>query len=193
VPTASPQSSARALGSHQPPLRDIVSDVLDLAKAEAGGIEAEPSSFALDPLLREIEDLGIALTEGTDVLFILDSDGVLGEVFTDRLKLKQVLFKAFSQVTGPHAPRAGGTGLGLYISERYVRTLGGRMSVSSREGEGSMFDFVLPRSLAALLALALAIPAAAQPQPTALRIEGTAFVVTTSDGAELRSPNWSAP
>jgi hypothetical protein len=45
-----------------------------------------------------------------------------------------------------------------------------------------------PWPLAALLALALAIPAAAQPQPTALRIEGTAFVVTTSDGAELRSP-----
>ncbi len=178
-------------GTH---LRDIVSDVLDLAKAEAGKIEAEPTRFALDPLLLEIEDMGIALTEGTDVLFILDSDGDLGEVFTDRLKLKQillnlvgnaakftrtgrivlrvaedpsgllfavedtgagipadklqVLFKAFSQVTGTHAPRAGGTGLGLYISERYVRMLGGRMSVTSREGEGSVFDFVLPRSLA---------------------------------------------
>ncbi len=60
----------------------------------------------------------------------------------DRL---DTLFKAFSQVGGSNAPRAAGTGLGLYISERYVRMLGGRLSVSSRLGEGSTFDFALPR------------------------------------------------
>ena len=179
-------------GTH---LRDIVSDVLDLARAEAGRVEAEPTRFALDPLLFEIEDMGIALTADTGVLFMLDTPGDLGEMHSDRLKLKQillnlvgnaakftrtgrivlrvsedpagllfavedtgigipgdklqVLFKAFSQVTGAHSPRAGGTGLGLYISERYVRMLGGRMSVTSREDEGSVFDFVVPRTLAA--------------------------------------------
>ncbi len=55
------------------------------------------------------------------------------------------LFKAFSQIGGSNAPRAEGTGLGLYISERYVRMLGGRLSVNSRLGEGSAFDFTLPR------------------------------------------------
>lgn len=179
-------------GTH---LRDIVSDVLDLAKADAGKIETEPTWFDLDPLLLEVEDMGIALTEGTDVLFMLDTPSDLGRMYSDRLKLKQillnlignaakftrsgrivlrvsddpdgllfavedtgtgipqdklqVLFKAFSQVSGSHSPRAGGTGLGLYISERYARMLGGRMSVTSREGEGSVFDFVLPRSVSA--------------------------------------------
>jgi peptide/nickel transport system substrate-binding protein len=58
------------------------------------------------------------------------------------------LFKAFSQADAAVARQRGGTGLGLFICERYCRLLGGTISVESREGEGSTFEVVLPRALA---------------------------------------------
>ena len=39
---------------------------------------------------------------------------------------------------------AGGTGLGLFIARGLVTAMGGRIWVSSREGEGSAFAFELP-------------------------------------------------
>jgi two-component system, OmpR family, sensor histidine kinase VicK len=39
---------------------------------------------------------------------------------------------------------AGGTGLGLFIARGLVTAMGGRIWVSSREGEGSRFAFELP-------------------------------------------------
>jgi signal transduction histidine kinase len=38
----------------------------------------------------------------------------------------------------------GGTGLGLFIARGLVTAMGGRIWVSSREGEGSRFAFELP-------------------------------------------------
>ncbi len=181
-------SALEKAGRH---LRDLVSDVLDLAKAEAGHIKVELDWFDVAVLLEEAEDIGISLTQESGVLFILDAPPDVGRMFGDRLKLKQILlnlignaakftkhgritlrvdsapasltftvedtgpgmpadrldslFKAFSQIGGSNAPRAEGTGLGLYISERYVRMLGGRLAVNSRLGEGTSFDFTLPR------------------------------------------------
>lgn len=172
-------------------LRDLVTDVLDLAKAEAGAMKAEFAWFEVDELLAEIAEMGQTLTGRGAVRFILETPPGTGRMFGDRLKLKQVLlnlignaakftqqghvllrvsdelnsvifavedtgigipadqleglFKAFSQVGGSNAPRSGGTGLGLAISDRYVRMMGGRLSVASQTGQGSVFDFALPR------------------------------------------------
>jgi signal transduction histidine kinase len=54
------------------------------------------------------------------------------------------LFRPFSQVDTGLTRRHGGTGLGLYISQRLAALLGGRIEVASELGAGSSFTLALP-------------------------------------------------
>jgi hypothetical protein len=54
------------------------------------------------------------------------------------------LFKRFSQGDGSRSRRFGGAGLGLEISRSLARLMGGDITASSREGEGSTFTLTLP-------------------------------------------------
>ena len=64
-------------------------------------------------------------------------------------KLDQV-FEEFSQADDSTTRDFGGTGLGLPISRRFCRMMGGDITVTSRSGEGSTFTIEIPAKVDAL-------------------------------------------
>jgi signal transduction histidine kinase len=58
------------------------------------------------------------------------------------------LFEAFQQVHDKTASDFGGTGLGLTISRRLCRVMGGDIQASSEVGKGSIFTISLPAVVA---------------------------------------------
>jgi len=57
---------------------------------------------------------------------------------------QQRIFGKFYRVDAQQTRGVGGTGLGLYICRELVRRMAGRISVTSKEGRGSIFVVELP-------------------------------------------------
>ena len=66
------------------------------------------------------------------------------------------IFQAFSQADASTTKKYGGTGLGLAITRHFCLMLGGNVTATSRAGEGSTFEILLPD-------LPELVPDAAQP------------------------------
>jgi PAS domain S-box-containing protein len=171
-------------------LLDLINDVLDLSKIEAGRLEIEEAPTDLEKLATDVRSIVAAAAErkGLDLSLTVASD-VPRSVVLDGRHLRQVLlnllgnavkftqtgtvqlsiarseaghlqfdvidtgpgiepgslsaiFEAFSQTETGAA--AGGTGLGLTISDHLISSMGGRLSVDSVPGKGSRFWFTLP-------------------------------------------------
>ena len=57
---------------------------------------------------------------------------------------QELIFQRFTQLDASATRKEGGTGLGLAITMKLVEFMGGKLSLNSRENEGSEFWFALP-------------------------------------------------
>lgn len=181
--TQTVESSARRL-------LDILNDVLDLSKIEAGQMDlrtsaASPAEIVDEVLLllrpqAQVKNLNLQATILPDVPHLIETDAVkvrqilinlVGNAikFTSQggvelvvraadlghasqlyfdvsdtgpgisPEMQQRLFKPFVQGDASNIRRHGGTGLGLVISSRLARMLGGDLTVTSAPGRGSTF------------------------------------------------------
>jgi signal transduction histidine kinase len=160
------QSGKRDLTFERVPVRDVVRDVaasLASAASEKGldftQFVSDDAAFAttdrrsLRQILLNLTDNAIKYTErgsvridarggrfkGQAALAVSVIDTGIGIKAEDIARL----FKAFEQLAaGGH--RAGGTGLGLHLSQTLALLLGGELNVISEQGAGSTFTLTLP-------------------------------------------------
>jgi len=178
-------------------LLQLINDILDLSRIEAGKLRIEPSSVAPARVLFDVASMMKPRAAERGLTFGLEFAGpVPEEISTDPTRLRQILinlignairftdqggvnvrcrfvargtgdaskleievddtgigispqqlaglFQPFAQADGSVARRFGGTGLGLYISQRLAEALGGTIRVESSAGKGSRFTVSLP-------------------------------------------------
>jgi PAS domain S-box-containing protein len=75
----------------------------------------------------------------TIILVIAVEDSGIGIPFAEQ----EMIFEKFHQQSGQSSAKYGGTGLGLTISRRLVEMMGGRISLVSEPGRGSIFTIQL--------------------------------------------------
>ena len=149
-------------------VRDVVGQVLDtVVAAEVDGhrfvveLPEEPLAAKADPdklrqvcsilvenALRYSPDGGtvtVGATRREDTVELSVADEGIGIPQADQ---EQIFRKFYRGSDAELRAGAGGTGLGLFIARGLVTAMGGRIWVSSREGEGSRFALELPAAAA---------------------------------------------
>ena len=76
------------------------------------------------------------------------------------------LFQEFSQADASTSRKYGGTGLGLALSRRFARMMGGDITVESEPGKGSTFTMRLPAQVAEQKAEPVSTPLAVESVPS---------------------------
>jgi two-component system sensor histidine kinase/response regulator len=195
-------------------LLNLINDILDMSKIEAGKISFQENSFDLHNLLRSLINLFEIKASEKKLKLVLDTNKNLPQhISTDESKLRQVLINLLSNAikftkrgsvilrvreqgvgnreqkinnsytpTPPHPytptpntltfevedtgagiaaeeiesifqpfvqsevgiKSSGGTGLGLPISQRFIRLMGGEINVASEPNKGTIFQFSIP-------------------------------------------------
>lgn len=181
----------RAAGGH---LLQLIGDLLDLSKIEAGRMEIVAEPFVVAQVVDEAARTVRQLVEANRNHLVVTVDPDAGRMTSDAFRLKQVLFNLLSnagkftedgtvelavrrerargrdllvfrvtdsgigmnpgQLEKVFTPfvqgdasltrRFGGTGLGLALSQHLARVMGGGISVTSAEGQGTTFVVELP-------------------------------------------------
>jgi signal transduction histidine kinase len=185
-----PLRRANAAGKH---LLDLINEVLDLSKIEAGKLELNVEAIDLARLIDEVIGTAGQLAEKNKNRLVIDAQATVGVLTADPMRVKQILlnllsnackftkegevilrvcevadgrdwvelavadsgigmtaeqqaklFQEFTQADSLTARRYGGTGLGLALSRKLARMMGGDVTVTSEMGKGSVFTVRLP-------------------------------------------------
>jgi len=90
--TAKQVEYANVIHSAGSDLLQLINDILDLSKVEAGRMDIHAERFGLSALLEDIQATFQPLTAEKGLEFAVEADsGALSELFTDRQRLRQVL------------------------------------------------------------------------------------------------------
>ena len=172
-------------------LLQVINDVLDLSKIEAGKLELNHNTFSISKMSRQLLRMfSVAAQEQGLELTISLADDLPEYISTDEQRLRQIItnllsnaikftrkgtvsleiscetlvlrivvrdtgigipidkqeeiFDSFTQIENFTTRRVGGTGLGLMICRRLLSMMGGKITVLSVPGEGSLFVILLP-------------------------------------------------
>ena len=184
-------SKIRAAGSH---LLNLINDILDLSKIEAGKIEFHIEAINIRSLINDVTSTIEPLVAKNANVLHIHCDDDIGYMRADAVKVSQALinllgnaakftengeihltvnkqcehgfswiyfvvrdtgigiseeqlkklFKEFSQADISTTRKFGGTGLGLTISRRFCRMMGGDIIATSEANKGSTFTIKLP-------------------------------------------------
>ncbi|MBI4985163.1 MAG: response regulator [Rhodocyclales bacterium] len=121
------------------------------------GTPLSGDALRLAQVLINLGNNAVKFTACGEVRFVIDCRADDGAAMTVRFAVRDTgsgiapgdqarLFQAFEQADNAATREHGGTGLGLVISERLVRLMGGAIRLDSSPGKGSTFSFdiVLP-------------------------------------------------
>jgi len=179
-------------------LTDLVNDLLDLAKVEAGKITIRPCRFQVQSLFSGLRGmLRPLLAQNSSINLVFEEPVDIPEVYSDEAKISQILrnfisnalkftergevrvsvekghdetlvfsvcdtgigiapedqeriFEEWIQLEGRLQKAVKGTGLGLPLSRRFARLLGGNVYVQSEVGIGSKFYAAIPINFSGL-------------------------------------------
>jgi signal transduction histidine kinase/HAMP domain-containing protein/CheY-like chemotaxis protein len=89
---------ANVIHSSGTDLLQLINDILDLSRVEAGKMELHPERFGLGPLLDDLRAVFQPLTTEKGLTFVAgpSAAGVPAELFTDRQRLRQILHNLLS-------------------------------------------------------------------------------------------------
>jgi signal transduction histidine kinase len=77
-------------------LLDLINDILDLAKLEAGKMEVKPSEFKIAPLVGQLCDMVRNLAESKNIKLVCSANQDLPELFQDKIKIRQIVTNLLS-------------------------------------------------------------------------------------------------
>lgn len=173
-------------------LENLVTDLLDLAKIEAGKIEIHPAEFEVANLFSALRGMFRPLLVNRDVSLVFEEPQNVPPMYSDEGKISQILrnfvsnalkfteagevrvtavtspsggsvifavsdsgigiaaedqeriFEDFAQIDGPLQRKQKGSGLGLPLTRKLAKLLGGSVSMRSELGTGSTFSAEIP-------------------------------------------------
>jgi signal transduction histidine kinase len=178
-------------------LQELINDILDLSKIEAGRMQVNSEAFVVQAMIREVVSTLKAQIEGNGNHFSLEYGNDPGIMVSDALKLRQILvnilgnaakftkngtivlhvsrvksdasnwvhfrisdtgigislehqhrlFQLFSQVDSSTSRKFAGSGLGLALSRRFSRLIGGDITFQSEPEHGTTFEVCLPAEI----------------------------------------------